>query len=136
MHSQIICKQYFIAAPDLNWTIAAIPTFHWPLYACANKAIITETYYKKKITNLAMSERFELSNRLQTGYFLSREAPSATRPTHLKHLELYRRFSWITIAIHYYSPINLKNGDPSGNRTPDNILRRDVLYPAELTGHI
>ena len=30
----------------------------------------------------------------------------------------------------------LKNGTPEGTRTPDLLLRRQLLYPAELLAHI
>ncbi len=32
--------------------------------------------------------------------------------------------------------MQVKNGVPGGIRTPDNSLRRRVLYPTELLGHV
>ena len=32
--------------------------------------------------------------------------------------------------------LNLKNGTPEGTRTPGLLLRRQLLYPAELLAHI
>ena len=39
-------------------------------------------------------------------------------------------------TITYYLFAESKNGTPEGTRTPDLLLRRQLLYPAELQAHI
>ena len=44
----------------------------------------------------------------------------------------------IRVAFHFRVHLNgvLKNGTPEGTRTPDLLLRRQLLYPAELLAHL
>ena len=41
-----------------------------------------------------------------------------------------------THHIHLAESRGFKNGTPEGTRTPDLLLRRQLLYPAELLAHI
>ena len=52
------------------------------------------------------------------------------------HMDFFLPQPQVTMRVPPSSYSEEKNGAPEGTRTPDLLLRRQLLYPAELLAHV